>query len=484
MSVNPRPPDHNVLFVLTDQWQHDALGFAGSGLAHTPNLDRLAAGGTAFDHAFTSTPLCSPARGCILTGRWPHQSGMTDNLGVGASRQQALGPEQRTWLEAARDAGFRVGYYGKWHLGEDGPITRGAHGYSHAGFERGRPPAGAGEAPAPEAGELRPECVFPTAKVLPGGKPPFYGTIGGTADDTQAGRTAAEAIEFLRAPDPAPWFLTVAFHGPHFPHLLPEPFASLIDPGRVPLPASLGDDFTGKPWFQNQNWWPCHDTSDLGEDDWQRTAAAYYGFIAMLDEMIGRVVAAADAAANGRLTTIIFTSDHGEMLGAHNRFDKGPYFYDEVMRVPLIISSAGAPPPARRREFVCPADLGATLFALAGEDCDGTGRDLLPLITGESPEAWPDESFGWYESYNGHSFALRSVRTPEYRYCFNPQDVDELYDLREDPAEMINLANDPGHAHIAKALRERVFDWMRREGDPLANCWSDLPPAGSFMPMP
>jgi arylsulfatase A-like enzyme len=483
MPAGPRPPDHNVLFLLTDQWRHDALGFAGSELAHTPALDRLAAGATVFDRALTSTPLCSPARGCMMTGRWPHQTGMTDNIGVGATRQQPLGRERRTWLEAARDAGFRVGFYGKWHLGEDGPISRGAHGYSRAGFDRGRPPAGAGDAPATETGELRPDYVVPAAKVMPGGKPPFYGVIGGTIDDTPTGKTAAEAIGFLNTPDPAPWFLTVSFHGPHFPHLMPEPFASLIDPDRVPLPASMDDDFGGKPWFQGRTWWPYHDTSDLDEDDWRRTAAAYYGMIAMIDEAIGRVTDAACAAANGRPTTVVFTSDHGEMLGAHNRFDKGPYFYDEVMRVPLVIRPTEGAASARRHEFVSPVDLGATLFGLAGERCEGTGRDLLSLIAGDSPDAWPDEAFGWYESYNGHSFELRSVRTPDHRYCFNPQDVDELYDLREDPNELTNLAGEPDHADIAAALRERVFDWMRREGDPLVDRWRDLPSAGSFVPL-
>lgn len=472
-------PQHNVLLLLTDQWRHDALGCAGNPLAHTPHLDRLAEGAARFTCAFTPTPLCSPARASLLTGRWPHQTGVTDNFGVGATRQGPLAREQRTWLEAARDAGFRVGYFGKWHLGEDGPILRGAEGWSRGGFDRGRPAPGTGRSPATEMGELRPDWPEPDYPgVLPGGRPPFCGTISGTLQDTATWRTATEGIHFLRIRDDRPWFMAVSFHGPHFPHLVPEPYADLIDPAEVPLPASLEDDFAGKPWFQGRTWWPCHDTSGLSADDWRRTAAAYYGAIAMLDAAIGSVLA---AARDDRPTAIVFTSDHGEMLGAHGRFDKGPYLYDEVLRVPLIIRPPEGAAPAVRDEFVNLLDVGATLFALTGEASPGSGRNLLGPARDDAAGVWPDEAFGWYESYNGHSFVLRSIRTRDWKYCFVPQAVDELYDLHADPHELTNLASDPGHAPMVRALRARLFAWMHRERDPLANDCSDLPPAGSLL---
>lgn len=480
--------DANVLLLLTDQWRHDAVGYRAGSQALTPTLDGLAKGGVAFEHAFTPIPLCSPARACLLTGRWPFQSAMIDNVGVGASKQGPLEPGHRTWLDAAVQSGYRVGYYGKWHLGADGPIARGVHGHSPSGFERNAPPPGSGKAPVTERGELEvdQDRVHPRRDLLPGSRPPYYGTLTSGIEDTQTRRTASEAIGFFEQDDGRPWFLTTSFHGPHFPHLVPEPFAGLVAPGAADLPGSLDDSFTGKPWFQSRPWWPCHDTSGLTQDDWRKTTAAYLGMIAFIDAEMGRVLNAATASSGGRPTVVIFTSDHGEMLGAHGRFDKGPYLYDEVMRVPLLIrrlapgETALDIGPEWRQEFVSLLDVAETLFGLAGEQSHGPGRDLLHLTAGRSNDAWPDEAIGWYQSYNGHSFTLRSIRTLDYKYCFNPQDVDELYDLKEDRGEVHNLIGDCAHKAIGENLRERLMVWMRRAGDPLAEGWDDLPDAGTL----
>lgn len=486
---------HNVLFILTDQWRHNALGFCGDPLAHTPNLDRLAAGASFFRHAFTSVPLCSPARGCLLTGRWPHQSGMEDNVGVGASQQAGLSAEVRTWLEAARDHGYRVGYFGKWHLGHPGPSERGAQYIAEPADLQGAE-GGKEAARATESGELRSpfreQWLADVARRRPDFFPPFYETLPGTMEETQTGQVSAAAVRFLQeaASDSRPWFLTVSFRGPHFPHAVPEPYASLIDSAKVPLPENLYDDFRQKPWFQNRIWWPCHDTAHLDEEAWRKTSAAYYGMIAMLDEAIGRLLNAVAAADGGRPTTILFASDHGEMLGAHGRFDKGPYFYDEVMRIPLLIRPGEVGLPARegsgqqprwRDEYVSILDLGATLFSLAGETPQIPGRDLMPLVHGEWTGPWPQEAFGWYNYYNGHSFVMRSIRTPAYKYVFAPQAVDELYDLQADPGELVNLASDPAHASKVTELRQRLFAWMMQEGDPLLEQWQELPPAGTLV---
>lgn len=486
----------NVLFLLTDQWRHDALGFLGHPLAHTPNLDCLAAGGVFFRHAFTSVPLCSPARGSLLSGCWPHQSGVVDNIGVGAAVQQGLSAQVRTWIEAARDRGYRVGYFGKWHLGWPGPGDRGAQFSSEVGADQDlRPKVERGMPRATPSGELcspfREEWMADLQRRRPDAFPPFYQVLPGSLEDTDTGRTADAAMMFLREASATdqPWFLTVSFRAPHFPHALPEPFAHLVDPSSVNLPDNMNDDFQHKPWFQNRVWWPCHDTSCLSEDDWRKTIAAYYGMIAMVDAAIGRVLEVAASASGGRPTVILFASDHGEMLGAHGLFDKGPYFYDEVMRIPLLIRlpeagldlAGGSGKPQIRDEFVSILDLGATLFNLVGEELAVPGRDLIELIEGRSEQPWPDEAFGWYASYNGHSFVMRSIRTPEYKYVFVPQAVDELYDLRNDPGELRNLASDPAYRPVVATLRERLFEWMATVGDPLLDGWHRLPPAGTLV---
>jgi len=469
----------NVLFLLTDQWRADHTGYAGHPIADTPTVDRLAAAGQWFANAFTTCPLCSPARGTLLSGRWPHQTGLYDNLGVGGSLQTGLDHGVRTWLDAARDAGFRTGYFGKWHLGQQSGEARGVT-FDVVGQEADGPRPGQ-RAPADERGQIVPEVAARLAQQpsRPGDRPPFYALRPDGLDSMRDHRIAERAIGFLHEPDDRPWYCCASWPGPHFPSVLPEPWLSRYAPDRFELPANLGDRFVNKPWWQNRHWWPPVATDDLTADDWRRTLAAYAGYVSLMDHELGRVLDTALAQAGGRETWVVFAADHGEMLGGHSRFDKHAYFYDEVLRIPLVIARLdpdGQPVGAtgRRDEYVHLIDLAATLFGLADEACGGDGRDLR-----ESADR-PDETFACYHAYNGHSFQLRMLRTPDWKYVFTPQDIDELYDLRRDPGELRNLADEPQHTELLAALRARLFAWMAQTGDPLRDSWRRLPAAGSL----
>jgi len=450
-------------------------------LLATPTVDRLAASGQWFANAFTTCPLCSPARGTLLSGRWPHQTGMIDNVGVGGSPQAGLGSDVRTWLEAARDGGFRTGYFGKWHLGQEAGEARGV-AFDVVGREPNGPRPEQ-HAPADERGQIVPEIAarLRMSPTRPGDRPPFYGLPPGGPEAKRDHRIADRAFGFLDAPDEPPWFCCASFPGPHFPSVLPEPWLSRYDPAAFELPANLGDRFVNKPWWQNRHWWPPVATDALTDDDWRRTMAAYAGYVSLMDHELGRVLAAAVRYSGGRDTWVVFAADHGEMLGAHSRFDKHAYGYDEILRIPLVIArlapdGSATGPTGRRDHHVNLLDLSATLFGLAGEPCGGDGRDLL-----RSAEAdWPDETFACYHAYNGHSFQLRMLRTPAWKYIFTPQDIDELYDLERDPGEVRNLADEPAHAAVRAELRARVFAWLERTADPLRSGCGALPKAGSL----
>ena len=128
----------NVLFILTDQWPASAFSFCGAEIP-TPNIDRLAAEGTVFSNAFTTCPLCTPARGTLLTGRWPHDTGITDNYAVGYSQQPSPPLTERMWIDGAARLGYHVGYFGKWHLGPINPEARGAHRFDPDSEAQRRP---------------------------------------------------------------------------------------------------------------------------------------------------------------------------------------------------------------------------------------------------------------------------------------------------------------------------------------------------------
>jgi len=485
----------NILLLLVDQWP--ALAFAHRGMAvRTPNTDRLAGQGTVFTNAFTSCTLCSPARGALLTGRWPSQTGFCDNYGTGYSTQAPLSSDERTWIDAAVAAGYRTGYFGKWHCGTDGPILRGAHAHDES-CDRRVPydPAKGGHSYEQVARRYTraAAAMGSTAGSEPqllAGRPPFWGRLRASKEEHRAFRLAERGVSFLeehvRSGPDRPFFLTVSWPDPHFPHYLPAEYAELAEQSMPDLPPNLEDTFAGKPAFHRTAWWPSMDTAALSPDDWRRVIAYSRAHYSMADEAVGRVLAGLDRLGLSENTRVVFAADHGDMCGAHNRFDKGPYFYDEVWRIPLIVRCPGRP-PAEQAAFVSIVDVGATFFDLIGSPAPApgkprAGRALTDLLgTAEHGACWPEETFAMYDLYNGMSFAVRGIRTGCWKYLWNPQSVDELYDLETDPAELTNLAGRPEVADAEKMLRARLFAWMDEVGDDLPARADALPAAGTIL---
>jgi arylsulfatase A-like enzyme len=479
----------NVLFILTDQWPSWAFSFLGADIP-TPNIDRLAAGATVFTNAFTSCPLCTPARGALLTARWPHQTGVFDNHAVGHSQQTTMSMDERTWIDEAARLGRHVGYFGKWHLGSNNPEARGAHRFDP-------------HVEAPKTGALNPKnqpfsydlikerYAEQGRRQLVRGRAPFWGETRAPKEKSMPFPVMAKGVGFLEewaaGTRDKPFFLTVSSTQPHFPHHLPEEYARIADRLRdtIKLPASLEDDCAGRPWFHSTPWWPCMDTSVLDRDEWRTVVAYSHAHIMLVDEAIGRILDALERLGLSESTTVVFTADHGDMEGAHNRFDKGPYFYEEVWRIPLIVRKPSAP-AATQNAFVSILDVGQTLFSLIGSepnlDRPRSGRNLLPLTGASSaPKQWLQLAYGVYDLYNGINFAVRAIRDERWKYVWNPQETDELYDLASDPHEMTNRIDDADAAKMRDRLREQLLGWLDDIGDDLPSRVNDLPPAGTVM---
>lgn len=472
----------NILFLLVDQWPATCFGYKGAKI-ETPTIDRLAKEGTEFSNAFTTCPLCSPARGGLFTSRWHTQTGMLDNLNVGYSTQAPLDMKEATWLDAAVAKGYHTGYYGKWHLGEDGPKLRGVNGY-------------------PEVTELghvqhRPEEIdydytvcrdnyIEEGRDLISGRAPFYGVVDQSIEESNPYVVVNQAKEFIESYVAdgleKPFLLTVSINDPHFPHYLPEEFMTSFKNDEIDLPQNLEDDFSDKPWFHNKSWWPSMETSELSKEDWQEIVKYAYRHRMLVDKALGEVITTLDVNGLMADTTIIFTSDHGDMCGAHNRFDKGPYFYDEVWRVPLIICDPGKK-AAKQDVFVSSLDVGRTVFDLLGYEHIGSeGRDLWHLVgTTECSNDWRQSVYGMYDLYNGMSFKVRAIRDKQYKYIYNPQSTDEFYDMKNDPYELTNLNSWVKVEEKKNTLKNQLFQWMRSTGDPLLDELTSLPEAGTVL---
>ncbi|MFI3254899.1 MAG: sulfatase-like hydrolase/transferase [Eubacteriales bacterium] len=470
----------NILFIFTDQWQSQATGFHGHSIVKTPNLDELAKISVDFSNSFTVCPLCTPARGSIFTGLYPHQSGIIDNCDVGATSQEYLPESSYTWLDAMADSGRKVGHFGKWHLGHDWYPSRKDIEFELLRVE-GDPVAHKTRVPSAkvtERGQLNDNNDLKSVKKNADSYPPFYGKLE-SIEERYEHRITERSLQFLDEHGENPWCLTVSLVGPHFPNLNPEPYYSMYNSSEIELPVNFSDRFINKPWFQNRRWWPSVMADEFDSSEWKKTTRAYYGSITMMDYFIGTILEKAKLCSHGRKTRVVFTADHGEMMGSHSRFDKSAYFYEEVLKTPLLICDdlSGTQEGFQRNEFCNTLDISQTFFSMAGKKAIN-GRDLCENLDKSYKDNTEDEVFSNYYKYNGHSFEIRTLRTARYKYSFVPQDIDELYDLENDPHELVNLSDHKDYIPIKRQMKEKIFTHMRENGDYLLNILDDLPSAG------
>lgn len=445
----------DVLILMFDDMRFDTFSYRG-GPVSTPNIDALAKSGTRFDNAMTTTGLCSPSRAALFTGRWGHKTGLDDNVWLYHSRLTELSPKEPDIIRQAVEQDYFVGYIGKWHLGANGPALRGAEytwGKEHnmERFKRQWVPR---------------EIVKKIDHYKAGGtdanneKHMYYETQKGTYSDTPTSHKVVASDEMFTkaANDDRPFFGVISFEQPHPPYRVPEPYASMFDPNEVKIPKNHLVNRVNKPLSQDDAWWPWHDVSHMSEKDWLASRAYYYGAIAMIDRAVGEIIASAKNHGLYDNLNIMVIGDQGSMLGEHSLYDKGPYAYDELMRMPLIVKSADSKANIINRQ-VSMLDIAPTISEWMGVENSPLkfdGFSLVPLIEeGDNGKYRDGDSAMYaYEWYNGGWFGIRAIRTPEFKFIWNPgDDRDEFYDLKNDPIEVTNLINNPSYA---KQLNEMV----------------------------
>ncbi|MBD2867283.1 sulfatase-like hydrolase/transferase [Paenibacillus arenilitoris] len=455
---------YNVLLITADQLRHDCVGYAKGYPVRTPNLDRLAAQGTAFSHAYSVLPVCGPARQSLLHGRRPETFGALWNYD-GALPVAALQPDAYTWTQTLARSGYASAYFGKWGVNPVHDAT--AFGYREV----------VGEAEYRRfAAERYPDVRFANG---------YFGETNPIpVEDADTHWFAARAVETMEKLQEAggPWHIALHFAAPHLPSRPSGRFATMYDPSEVPEWAGFRETFEGKPYIQRQqllSW----GVERFDWDDWAQIVARYYGVVSQMDDAVGRVLDALARLGAADDTLVIFTSDHGDLCGSHRMMDKHYVMYDDVVRVPLVVrlpAAAGRCPRGVASDaFVYNfLDLPPTLLELLGlHSCDPgnlQGRSLLPLLAdGAAPEDWRDAVVS---SYNGQQFGLytqRMIRESRWKYVWNTTDIDELYDLQEDPAELVNRIGSPDLAATLAELRLRLHGQLTADGDPLAgNEWT------------
>jgi arylsulfatase A-like enzyme len=268
----------------------------------------------------------------------------------------------------------------------------------------------------------------------------------------------------------APWHIRIDYNEPHLPCLPSEPFASMYPPDSITPWENFGDTFAGKPFIQQQqlrNWrieaWTWR--------EWSIYLSGYFAMISQLDDAIGRIIEELRSRGLIDNTLIIFTTDHGDAAGSHRMMDKHCVMYEEEVHVPLVCSWPGVIPAGGVcRDFISHfLDLPVTLLELTGLSVPARyqGRSFLPQLEGRASD---DPRPLAFSSYNGQQFGLycqRMVRDRKYKYVWNATDIDECYDLENDPHELVNLAADERHEELCRRYRRKVYDVFSALKDPL-----------------
>lgn len=486
----------NILFITADQWRGDSTGYAGNAQTKTPNLDALAADGTAFMQHYAQAAPCSPARAALYTGLYQMNNRVCRNGSPLAARFDNL-------ARAARRAGYDPTLFGYTDIAPD-PRTLPPDDPDLTTYE-GVLPGFTTRVKLPEHEKawlswLRAQGLelhdhdrahLPVG-VAPGtvsAAPPAY-----SKEQTQTAFLTAEFIRWLGEQDGgSPWFAHISYLRPHPPFIVPEPYNRLVSPEevggfrRAPSPeaeAALHPlvDFALRA-TPRSSFIPAAPglVRDFTTAEFRQIKATYYGMIAEVDTQIGRVFDAVKARGEWDDTLVIFTSDHAEMLGDHWLMGKGG-FHDESQHIPLIIRDPrrGTAHGRRVTSFTEAVDIFPTLLDAIGVEPNHhpDGRSLLPFLEAAEPQGWRD-AVHWefdFRDVSGQAaeahFGLRStqlslavLRTRKWKYVHFAALPPLLFDLENDPANLTNLAQDPAHAAVRIEMAERLLSWRAEHLD-------------------
>ena len=467
----------NILLIYADQMRYDAMGCAGNPVIKTPQIDRLAREGVQFTEAYTSYPVCCPFRASVLTGKYAQGHGMVQN-------HFPLRGGQTFLAELMKDAGYRTGYIGKWHL-EGGPKPGFVppdrrFGWDHfVGFNRGH--------------------EYMSSIYYDDDGQPYHSKR--YEPDYQTDQLIDFIADASTAEDGKPWIGYVSYGPPHFPMDMPDYLRSVYSPEEVPLPPGVPDMALQRSFQRMRNEVLCggdprsghtshaaYDTKPVGEPeteaDIRQFIAEYYGMIHNIDWNLGRILNQLDALGIADDTMVVFFSDHGDMCGQHGSYcGIKNQAYRAAMHVPLIVRYPARFQPQRSEAMIdVGVDMMATLFDLIGIDMP-EGRDsqsYLPVLDGKAAE---HRDAIWYQVFtqiggNPGEFAPfgeRGIRTKDWLYMRRKDHRALLFDERADPDEQNNLVDDPAYAELMDRFDAELAAHMKANGDDW-DMAADFPP--------
>jgi arylsulfatase A-like enzyme len=490
----------NIIIITTDQQRKDTLGCYGSDFIETPHLDRLAAGGVRFNRAYTVNPVCTPARFSLITGQYLSRHGA---LNVGMSCPET----GKTLGDYLGKAGYRTHLIGKAHFQAYACPGKESVEAFNGKMDVKRPPFNGpyygfqtiemsmGHASYGQHGHygqwVRSQLGKRDFDKLNFQSSPCETTFPGEAVDWEwpmelhsSKWIADRTMEFLKKRDKEkPFLLSIGFQDPHHPHCVPREYEGKIDPERVPLPKRKPGELDDKPphfslanrgklkessfggafgGLTGQGGWA--DIESISEEDIQLSRSYYYTMVKIIDTQMGRIMSALENEGLMENTIIIFTTDHGELLGDHGLWQKGPFHYEDLINIPLIMHW----PHKIKEGFVSDSlinltDIAPTLLAAAGIPIPSEmdGANALPLL--EKKEKCIRDYTIVECVDDPEKLRLKTIVTANRKLTYyHGQEFGELYDLEKDPQEFINLWYDPHYIQEKIKLISMILDHMER----------------------
>jgi len=467
-------PKPNLIVFLTDQQRIDTLACYGNGNVHAPNLNRLASESVIFDRVYVTQPLCTPSRASLLTGMWPHSTGCTRN-------SVALDRRHLTFVELLQDRDYDSAYMGKWQLGDETKPQRGfRHWVSTEGIsDYSRFLLSRGYIPDKPNGTFSERAV--SELPLEASKPKFL---------------EQHACEFIEKHHQEPFILFVSFVEPHSPYNGPlndehgpdevelDATALLPPSDNIPLRYRLMREWQQAEAVLDRKRLPKLLFFGITPEEYRDMKRRYFGLVTMIDRSVGEMLLSLSRANLMDNTIIVYTSDHGDSLGAHHLFGKEVMF-EEAARVPYFIRMPGLQRGARIAHPVSHIDFLPTMMDLLGQakPAQCVGRSLAPLLRGETmvPEnVFIEWSPNRMKVVKGTSLGRRraikhaveeSTRTvvmPDgWKLCLRDKDMNELYNLNRDPIEAENIYEKGDYAAIVDRGRDAIYRWQEEMDDSL-----------------
>ena len=477
----------NIIFIMTDDHASHAMSCYGSRINKTPNLDRIANEGVRFDNCFCTNSICAPSRAVILTGKYNHMNGVTDNIREFDSTQQ-------TYTKLLQQAGYETAMIGKWHLKSD-----------PTGFDYWNVLPGQGHYYNPDLIEM-------------GERKHYEGYVTDIITDL--------AIDWLDGRKAEKPFCLVYQHkAPHRSWMPGPDHLTMFDGEDIPEPDDLFDDYNTKSAASREqemtisdHTYPAYDLKitppdegldkrmwdasinrlnedqrkawdeaygprndafhkanlkgdDLARYKYQRYIKDYLRCIASVDDNVGLLLDYLDAAGLAENTIVVYTSDQGFYLGDHGWFDKR-FMYEESLRMPLLVRyPVKIKPGGVNSDIVVNIDFAPTFLDYAGVPIpqDIQGESMRPVLEGNTPDNWRKSMYYHYYEYPGWHMVKRhyGIRTERYKLMHFYYDIDawELYDLQEDPDELNNLYENSSHAEIIEELKVDLEKLRKHYGD-------------------